>query len=356
LVVEEGLSCRKAARRFKVGVSSVIRWCAQLRQTGDVTPRKRDGGRLSGRIEAEAALILERVAAKRDITLKELKAELAERGVRVSIGALWRFFARRQITLKKDGPCRRAGSSRRPGPAQQWRNLLGHLGPRPLICIDETGASTKMARLFGRAAARALETTTFTVGLRMDGLVAPMLLDGPTDGAAFLAYVRQMLVPALRPGNTAIRNTAIMDNLRAHKMAGVREAIEAAGAGLLYLPSYSPDLNPTEMVFAKLRSCARWRHAPSTRFGRPSPTCSPSSRQRSAPTTSPREAMHQDERKTPGRRRCLFCSPWRMPARCGREAPAPASCFAAALSPSPLTARPHIRPLRSNERILGSSR
>jgi transposase len=100
-VVEEGLSCHEAARRFKVGVSSVIRWCAQLRRTGDVTPRKRGGDRLSGRIEAEAAFILERVAAKRDITLRELQAELAGRGVRVSIGALWRFFHRRQITLKK---------------------------------------------------------------------------------------------------------------------------------------------------------------------------------------------------------------------------------------------------------------
>jgi hypothetical protein len=131
---------------------------------------------------------------------------------------------------------------------QQWRNLLGHLDPRRLICIDETGASTKMARLFGRAARgqRCLagvpqghwKTTTFTAGLRMDGLVAPMLLDGPMDGAAFLAYVRQVLVPTLRRGDTVI-----MDNLPAHKVAGVREAIEAAGARLLYLPSYSPDLN-----------------------------------------------------------------------------------------------------------------
>ena len=100
-VVVEGLSCRETARRFKVGVSSVIRWCAQLRRTGDVTPQKRGGDRLSGRIEAEAAFILERVAAKRDIPLSELQSELAQRGVRVSIGALWRFFDRRQITLKK---------------------------------------------------------------------------------------------------------------------------------------------------------------------------------------------------------------------------------------------------------------
>ena len=100
-VLVEGLSCRETARRFKVGVSSVIRWCAQLRRTGDVTPQKQGGDRLSGRIEAQAGFILDRVAAKRDITLSELQSELAERGVRVSIGTLWRFFDRRQITLKK---------------------------------------------------------------------------------------------------------------------------------------------------------------------------------------------------------------------------------------------------------------
>ncbi|MFO1024807.1 MAG: transposase [Acetobacteraceae bacterium] len=91
-VVVEGLSRRAAARRFKVGVSSVIRWCARLKDTGSVAP---------GRIEAEAAFILNRVDAKRDITLAELQAELAGRGVRVSRGALWRFFQRHDITLKK---------------------------------------------------------------------------------------------------------------------------------------------------------------------------------------------------------------------------------------------------------------
>ena len=100
-VIAEGLSCREAARRLKVGVSCVIRWCAQFRRTGDVTPQKKGGDRLSGRIEAEADFILERIAAKRDITLKELQAALAARGVHVSIGALWRFFHRRRITLKK---------------------------------------------------------------------------------------------------------------------------------------------------------------------------------------------------------------------------------------------------------------
>ena len=110
-VTVEGLSCRAAARRFKVGISSVIRWCAQLKKTGSVAPRKQGGDRRSGRIEAEADFILNRIAARRDITLTELQAELAGRGVRVSLGALWRFFKRHEITLKKRPRMRRSRSA-----------------------------------------------------------------------------------------------------------------------------------------------------------------------------------------------------------------------------------------------------
>lgn len=119
-----------------------------------------------------------------------------------------------------------------------------------------------MARLRGRAPrgqrCRAgiphghWKTTTFTAGLRLNGLAAPWLLDGPMDGEAFLVYVRRVLVPDLTPGDIVI-----MDNLPAHKVSGVRQAIEAAGAGLLYLPPYSPDFNPIEMAFAKLKALLR---------------------------------------------------------------------------------------------------
>ena len=136
------------------------------------------------------------------------------------------------------------------------------LDPEKLIFIDETGASTKMARLRGRAKrgmrCRAAiphghwKTTTFTAGLRLGSLSAPMLLDGPMDGDAFLAYVIYVLVPELRPGDIAV-----MDNLPSHKVAGVRDAIEAVGATLLYLPPYSPDFNPIEMTFSKLKAILR---------------------------------------------------------------------------------------------------
>jgi transposase len=130
------------------------------------------------------------------------------------------------------------------------------------VFIDETGASTKMARLRGRAKrgqrCRApvphghWKTTTFTGALRLDGLTAPMVLDGPMNGDAFLAYVKQVLVPTLAQGDLVV-----MDNLPAHRRAGVREAIEAAGARMRFLPPYSPDFNPIENAFAKLKAMLR---------------------------------------------------------------------------------------------------
>ena len=147
-------------------------------------------------------------------------------------------------------------------PREAWFEEQLDLDPTRIVFIDETAPNTKMARLYGRAPrgerCRApvphghWKTTTFTAGLRHDGIAAPMVLDGPMNGEAFLAYVEQALVPALRP-----RDIVIMDNLPAHKVHGVRQAIEAAGASLRYLPPYSPDFNPIEMAFAKLKALLR---------------------------------------------------------------------------------------------------
>ena len=145
---------------------------------------------------------------------------------------------------------------------EAWFDAQLDLDPDRLVFIDETGANTKMARLYGRSPrgerCRAAvphghwKTTTFTAGLRSDGIVAPFVLDGAMDGEVFQAYVEQMLAPELRRGDVVV-----MDNLPAHKVHGVREAIEAAGASLLYLPPYSPDFNPIEMAFAKLKALLR---------------------------------------------------------------------------------------------------
>ena len=143
-----------------------------------------------------------------------------------------------------------------------WRFWQAHLHMHRLVFLDETGANTKMARRYGRAfcGQRLVsrvphghwKTTTFVGALRSTGITAPLVVDGPMNGDVFLAYVQQQLAPTLRLGDTVI-----MDNLSSHKRAGVREAIEAVGARLVYLPPYSPDLNPIELAFAKLKALLR---------------------------------------------------------------------------------------------------
>jgi transposase len=145
---------------------------------------------------------------------------------------------------------------------REWSERQPGLDPARLVFIDETWTSTAMTRSRGRAPAgqrmRAgvpyghWKTTTVIAGLRTDGLLAPCLLDGPINREAFEAYVEQTPVPALRPGDIVV-----MDNLSSHKGPAVRKLIEAAGAALLYLPPHSPDLNPIENAFAKLKALLR---------------------------------------------------------------------------------------------------
>ena len=114
------------------------------------------------------------------------------------------------------------------------------------------GRCTRGKRLVAKAPHGHWRTLTFLAALRSDRIDAPCVIDGPINGRSFLAYVEQFLIPTLKPGDIVI-----MDNLAAHKVAGIRQAIEAAGARLLYLPPYSPDLNPIENAFAKLKAHAR---------------------------------------------------------------------------------------------------
>jgi transposase len=144
----------------------------------------------------------------------------------------------------------------------QWKAMQPALDTGRVVFIDETGASTKMARQYGRSkrGRRVVgripwghwKTVTLVAGLREDGLVAPFVIDCPMNGAIFLEYLRRCLVPALRPGDSVV-----MDNLGAHKNEQVRALIDAAGASVLYLPPYSPDLNPIEQAIAKIKAHLR---------------------------------------------------------------------------------------------------
>jgi len=139
-----------------------------------------------------------------------------------------------------------------------WRVCQTGLAPERLVFIDETWAKTNMTRPRGRSSSGTRlvaktphghwKTTTFLAALRTSGLTAPLVIDGAVNGDVFLAYVRQVLVPTLRP-----RDLVLLDNLSSHKRAGVREAIEAVGAQLVYLPPYSPDFNPIELAFSKFK-------------------------------------------------------------------------------------------------------
>lgn len=114
------------------------------------------------------------------------------------------------------------------------------------------GRCARGERLVGRVPFGPWQTLTFVAGLRCDGMTAPLVIEGAMNGDIFLSYVEQCLAPTLKRGDIVV-----MDNLRAHKVAGVREAIEAVGAELRYLPQYSPDLNPIEMSFSKLKAYLR---------------------------------------------------------------------------------------------------
>jgi transposase len=218
--VAGGMSCHAAAVRFGVSVASAIRWSALERETGSVAPKALGGaGALAG-------------------------------SKRMPHGS-WPWWS---------------GPPTSPGAGIGSRGSPTSTLPRWCSSMVQgtalNGASTNMARLRGRAPRGERlrvaiphghwKTTTFIAGLRRSGMVAPMVLDGPINGIAFQAYIDQVLVPELRPGNVVV-----MDNLGSHKGAGIRTAIEAAGASLLYLPPYSPAFNPIEKAFAKLKALLR---------------------------------------------------------------------------------------------------
>ncbi|MEO0360493.1 MAG: IS630 family transposase [Pseudomonadota bacterium] len=275
--IECGLSRRAAADRFGVSISSAVRWMARHQEEGDVRARPQGGDHRSGRIEAHARFLLGAIEDAPDITLEELRARLCdERGEQVAVSTLHRFFRRHGISFKKKTA--HASEQERDDVAarrEAWFALQPDLDPTRLVFLDETGATTKMARLRGRSPrgerCRASvphghslpgsglhanrekgKTTTLIAGLRLDGLTAPMVVDGAMDGEMFTAYAETILAPTLREGDIVI-----LDNLPAHKVAGAREAIETAGATLIFLPPYSPDFNPIEQAFAKLKALLR---------------------------------------------------------------------------------------------------
>ncbi len=267
--VETGASRREAAERFEVSVSSAIRWMQRFVQFGSAAAKPSGGS--TSRLEVHAPWLLKLIAEHPDLTLDEIVVAMHRHGIAGSRSAVWRFFDRHNISVKKKSM--RAAEQERADVVRarrRWMREQGLLDPARLVFVDETATSTNMARLRGRCerGVRLIghvpqsrwQTITFVAGLRHDAIVAPFVINGPMNGASFLAYLEQCLVPTLKRDDVVI-----IDNLTAHHVAGVREAIEAAGATLRYLPRYSPDLDPIEQVYAKLKALLRKAAARSVR-------------------------------------------------------------------------------------------
>jgi transposase len=258
--VAGGLTRHAAAQQFRVSISSAVRWAQRWQESGEVAAKPTGGS--TSPLEEHAAVLSALVKEQPDLTLDELCVVLRGREIATSRVSLHRFCVRHGLSFKKT---LHASEQERPDVAQareRWRQDQPKLDPARLIFIDETGTSTNMVRtrgrsprgtrLLGRVPHGHWKITTFVVGLRHDQIAAPFVIDRPMNSAIFLTYVTECLVPTLNAGDIVV-----IDNLKPHKTAGVREAIEAAGAKLLFLPPYSPDLNPIEQLFAKLKALLR---------------------------------------------------------------------------------------------------
>ena len=256
-----GESRQAVARRLGLGASTVIRWLDRYEKTGTAAPSKFGGYRKPKIIGPHRDWLLERIG-RGDFTLQGLADELEERSLKVDYKTVWTFVHREDLRFKKSV---RAAEQQRPDVARKrasWRKVQPGIGIERLVFIDETWAKTNMAPIRGwcRKGERLVahvphghwKPLTFLAALRCDAITAPCVFDGPINGESFLRYVEQFLVPSLKPGDIVI-----MDNLGSHKSAAVRVAIRNAGARLFFLPPYSPDLNPIEQVFAKLKHLLR---------------------------------------------------------------------------------------------------
>jgi transposase len=216
-------------------VSSVVKWSQRYRSTGPFKPGKM-GGHRKPVLDPHRAFIVTRLNQTPHLTLHALKDELAGRGVKVSHNAVWLFLRREGLRFKKtlfalEG---RSDVARR---RRRWRSWQANLDPQRLVFIDETWIKTNMAplrgwapkgeRLRGFAPHGRWRTMTFLGALRYDNFTAPCVFDGPINGECFRAYVAQVLLPSLKPGDIVI-----MDNLGSHKSTEVRRMIRTVGARL----------------------------------------------------------------------------------------------------------------------------
>ncbi|MEI6724438.1 MAG: IS630 family transposase [Betaproteobacteria bacterium] len=257
-----GETNREIASALMISPSCVSKWTKRKRETGSLVPAQIGGYKPRTLSGGCAEWLRERIASG-PVTLRGLTAELAERGIKTQPRAVWVFLHAEGLSFKKKTLL--PEEQTRPDVARKrarWKARQGQIAPQRLVFIDETWVKTNMAPLRGwgpkgrRLKAYApfghWKTQTFIAALRHDRIDAPWVIDGPINGELFRLYVEKVLAPTLSPGDVVV-----LDNLGSHKGKAARATVRARGAHLLFLPPYSPDLNPIEQVFAKLKHLMR---------------------------------------------------------------------------------------------------
>jgi transposase len=258
---------RQLATTFRVSLSFVRRLLKHYRETGSVAPKPHGGGAPATVDARGRAVVQTLVHAAPDATLSELCQRFAAQSQRsISVATMSRVLAQLRLTRKKTFHATEQERAEVRMQRAAFLTAMQEVDPSALLFVDESGSNQAMARSYGRAprgqrapGAKPVQRgrhVTMVGALGLVGVVAAMMVEGFVDGAAFLAFVQEVLVPQLHPGQVVV-----LDNLKAHKVAGVREAIEAVGARLLYLPPYSPDFSPIEECWSKIKAILRTKAA-----------------------------------------------------------------------------------------------
>jgi transposase len=245
---------------FGVSTAWIRRLLQRRRETGSLAARPR-GGSQPRKMDAQRCFhLLVLVQAQPDATLAQLHQRL---NAPVHLSTIHRTLVGMGWTVKKK--VQRASEQDRPDVRHKraiWRGRMARLNPDRVVFLDETGTNTVMTRLIGRAPVgqrlvctlpqAGWHTTTLLGAIRRSGVVAALTVAGATDAVAFQTYIEQVLVPQLCPGDIVV-----MDRLQAHRGRAVARALRQAGVGVWYLPPYSPDYNPIEKIWAKIKAYLR---------------------------------------------------------------------------------------------------
>lgn len=249
---------RELCERFKLSMASVNSWIQLKRETGSVEPRPVSGGNFS---EISREDLMELLAQQNDLSYEEMAIKLQEKEIACSRSSVHRAMVRFGITRKKKS-CRDPEQSKHEAERQAFKEKVAHTKRSLFVVLDEAGIWSHMSRTHGYAPKgqrvesiepfRHEKKQTILAGVSSRGILAPLILDGAMNGAIFVSWLKQELLPAMKR-----REILVLDNLAVHRVQGVAECVKKAGMVLLYLPPYSPDLSPIEPMWSKIKAFLR---------------------------------------------------------------------------------------------------